>query len=58
MTNSTGKTFVENVELYARAMAISGYNCQNVKKEMVKFRDKDFVRFIKNGNTKQSHQKN
>ena len=52
MTNSTDKTFIENVELYARAMALSGYNYQNVKKEMMKFRDKDPVNFIKNGKTK------
>ena len=57
MTNSTDKTFIENVELYARAMALSGYNYQNVKKEMMKFRDKDPVNLIKNGKTKQSRQK-
>ena len=57
MRNSSDKTFVENVEMYDRAMAMSGYNYQNVKKDMIKFREKDPVNFIKNGRTKQSCQK-
>ena len=37
ITNSTNKTFLENVELYSKALAVSGFNYQSVKKELLKF---------------------
>ena len=37
LTNSTDETFRENVELYSRAMATSGYDYQQVKRELLKF---------------------
>ena len=37
LTNSTDETFRENVELYSRAMATSGYGYQQVKRELLKF---------------------
>ena len=37
LTNSTNQTFRENVELYSKAMAVSGYNYQKVKKELMEF---------------------
>ena len=36
LTNSTNETFRENVELYSRAMATSGYDYQKVKKRAFK----------------------
>ena len=35
LTNSTNQTFRENVELYSKAMAVSGYNYHKVKKELM-----------------------
>ena len=37
LTNSSDETFRENVELYSRAMATSGYDYQQVKRELMKF---------------------
>ena len=37
LTNSTKETFIQNVELYSRSMAISGYDYQMVKREIMKF---------------------
>ena len=37
LTNSTNETFRENVELYYRAMALSGYDYQMVKRELLKY---------------------
>ena len=36
ITNSTDETFKENVELYSRAMAVSGYDYKPVKRELLK----------------------
>ena len=41
LTNSKNETFRENVELYARSMAHSGYDYQMVKREMLKFENID-----------------
>ena len=37
ITNSNNETFRENVELHSRSMALSGYNFNMVKQEMLKF---------------------
>ena len=47
ITNSTNETFRENVELYSRAMAVSGYDYQTVKKELLKFENVDPIELIK-----------
>ena len=47
LTNSSNETFKENVELYSRAMATSGYDYQKVKKEMLKFENIDPVELAK-----------
>ena len=47
ITNSTNETFKENVELYSRSMAISGYDYQMVKREMMKFEHVDPVELVK-----------
>ena len=51
-TNSINETFRENVELYSRAMAVSGYNYQTVKKELLKFENMDPVELAKRGPSK------
>ena len=52
LTNSTNETFRENVELYSRAMAVSGYNYQTVKRELLKFENLDPVELAKRGPSK------
>ena len=47
MTNSTQEGFKENVELYSKAMASSGYKYQNVKKDLMKFENIDPHELIK-----------
>ena len=47
ITNSMKETFKENVELYSRSMAISGYDYQMVKKEMMKFEHVDPIELVK-----------
>ena len=47
LTNSTNKTFRENVELYSRAMAVSGYDYSKVKKQLLQFEKLDPVELAK-----------
>ena len=47
LTNSTNETFRENVELYSRAMATSGYDYQTVKRELMKFEKIDPIELAK-----------
>ena len=47
LTNSRNKTLKENVELYSKSMAASGYNYEKVKKELLKFEKIDPVKLAK-----------
>ena len=57
LTNSSNETFKENVELYSRAMATSGYDYQNVKAEMLKFEKVDPVELAKRESSKGKNKK-
>ena len=57
LTNSTNKTFRDNVELYSRAMATSGYDYQNVKAEMMKFEKVDPIVLAKSQSSKTKNKK-
>ena len=50
ITNSTNKTFRENVESYSRAMAVTGYDYNKVKKELLQFEKLDPVELAKKEN--------
>ena len=52
LTNSNNATFRENVELYSRAMATSGYSYQQVKKELLEFEKIDPVELAKKEKSK------
>ena len=41
VTNSKTESFKENVELYSKALAVSGFDYQSVKKELLKFEHVD-----------------
>ena len=58
LTNSSNETFRENVELYSRTMENSGYNYQEVEKEMFKFEKIDPVEFAKRGKTQSKRKRN
>ena len=55
--NSTNETFRENVELYSRAMATSGYDYQSVKAEMLKFEKVDPIELAKKESSKTKNKK-
>ena len=47
ITNSTNETFLENVDMYSRALAASGYNYQTMKNELKKLENIDPRELIK-----------
>ena len=57
VTNSSAKSFKENVELYSKALATSGFDYQSVKKELLKFEHVDPKDLIKRPSNKKKRKK-